>query len=120
MSDKPDDADKKPDNTLTDDQIVSEPALERRSLLQLIGTAVGAALGAVVLAPSEAEAQVTDRDAGRFADPPGRGRGRYRPARPVYRRRTGYTDRDPSDGVGYGVCALRGHTDSDGGRNSDP
>ncbi|MBL8603318.1 MAG: hypothetical protein JNK72_15445 [Myxococcales bacterium] len=58
----------------------------RRSALAVVGAAIATAVfGAVVATPSEAEA---------------------------CRRRTGVTDRDPSDGVGRGHTGL---TDSDSG-----
>ena len=137
MSDKPGDGDNKVQKTLAADDIVTEQHVGRRSALRVIGaTFLGAAVGAALIAaPSEASAQVTDSDQGASSDPPGRGRtgvtdsdtgsngdrpghGRGR-ARVARARRTGRTDRDSSDRPGYGVCAARGHTDSDSGGGAD-
>ena len=108
MSDK---NEKKP-TTLTDDEMVTEAHVGRRSALGLIGAGiVGAAVaGTITAKPSTANAQsVADSDSGPNADRPGHGR-------------TGATDRDSgpnSDGPGRGVCRLRHHTDSDSGAGAD-
>ncbi len=97
--------------TLDPEDIKDEPRGDRRAALTAIGAAFLGALGAVVV-PSEAMA---------------------------CRRRTGITDRDPSDGVGHGHTGLndsdpgdeggcgrrgggtasRGCTDSDAGPGAD-
>lgn len=98
--------------TLSDDEMVTEAHLGRRSALGLIGAGfVGAAVaGAITTRSSEAHAQgPSDSDSGPNADRPGHGR-------------TGATDRDSganADGPGRGVCRLRRHTDSDSGGNAD-
>lgn len=105
------DNEKKP-TTLTDEEMVTEAHLGRRSALGLIGAGVvSAAVGAAVTAkPSTANAQsVSDSDSGPNADAPGHGR-------------TGQTDRDSgpnADGPGRGVCRLRHFTDSDSGGGAD-
>ena len=106
-----DNNEKKP-TTLTDDEMVTEAHVGRRSALGLIGAGVvGAAVAAAVTAkPSTAHAQgPNDSDSGPNADAPGHGR-------------TGATDRDSgphADGPGRGVCRLRNHTDSDSGPGAD-
>jgi hypothetical protein len=121
MAEKPEQGNKTL-KTLTDDDIVAETPVDRRSALRVLGTAViGSAVATVMLRPGEARAQtgITDSDSGANADGAGNGRGRPRPAA---RRRTGFTDRDSgpgADGAGYGVCPSRGHTDSDSGGGSD-
>ncbi|MBI5517335.1 MAG: hypothetical protein HY909_26415 [Deltaproteobacteria bacterium] len=72
--------------SLDPEDIEEVPQVNRRSALASVGALLaGAVFGAGVLAPSEAEA---------------------------CRRRTGRTDRDPSDGVGRGHTGL---TDGDSG-----
>lgn len=100
--------------------------LNRRSFFtQIMGGAVLTVAAATVIgAPAaaagtaeELDDQVTDRDSGRNADPPGRGRSRRRQAR------SGYTDSDPRDPEGNGrgrINANRNCTDSDAGQSSDP
>ncbi len=118
MSDRQDDSNPKKAQSLSETDIVSDRSIDRWSALRAVATVVtGAVVAAVATVPGEAEAQCTDSDGGRWADRPGRGR---RCRRVVYRRPTGFTDRDPSDGAGYGVCPLRGFTDSDAGGASDP
>ena len=107
-----------PKKSLSESDIVAEQAIGRRSALRAVaGVVTGAVVAATVALPGEAEAQCTDSDGGRWADRPGYGR---RCRRVYYRRPTGFTDRDPSDGAGYGVCPSRGFTDSDAGAGSDP
>lgn len=91
--------------------------VSRRSFLSRVvgGAVIGTvAIVATVVPAEEAEAQVTDSDTGRYADPAGRGRG----------RRSGITDRDPNDPVGRGRGRRRprrsGITDRDSGRYADP
>ena len=100
--------------TLTDEEIVTEKSIGRRSTLRIIGASVvGAAVAAAVgLRGSTAEAQQgpSDSDSGPGEDAPGRGR-------------TGFSDRDSGpneDRPGHGVCALRGTSDSDSGPGEDP
>ena len=91
--------------------------LSRRSFVGLV--AGGAFIGGAALTriASRAEAQVTDSDTGRVADPPARGRGR-----------TGLTDSDPADPAGNGrgrrapAAQVRrtGLTDADPNASSDP
>ncbi|MEZ4389983.1 MAG: hypothetical protein R3A48_02715 [Polyangiales bacterium] len=105
-------SDKTEKKTLSDDEMVTEAHMGRRSALGLIGAGVvGAAVaGAITAKPSQAHAQgPSDSDSGANADRPGHGR-------------TGATDRDSganADGPGRGVCRLRRHTDSDTGNNAD-
>ena len=106
--------------TLSPDEIVSTRGMSRRSMLGVVGggLAVGAAT-AIVGEQQQAGAQqamelVSDSDTGGGADP-------------ANRPSTGATDRDNRGGPdgsgdpgGYGVCARRGHSDSDSGGSSDP
>lgn len=88
--------------------------LSRRSFLSQIAGGAVLVAAAVVIPTEEAEAQITDRDSGRYADPVGRGRGRRRRRR----GRTGITDRDPGDPAGNGrgyINRNRNCTDSDPG-----
>ena len=88
--------------------------LSRRSFLTRVAGGAIAGGGALVVLAGSAEAlQVTDRDQGPNADPPGRGRGSN--------RIRGCTDNDRganADPAGNG----RGNrtSDSDSGPNSDP
>jgi hypothetical protein len=114
--------------TLADEDVSTErPLVGRRSSLALLGAAlVGAS---AVVAPSEAEAQCTDRDP---SDRPGRGRGTGVTDRDSGRgadragcgrggpRTTGITDRDPNDPAGNGRGSRRRCSDSDSGRFADP
>jgi hypothetical protein len=87
--------------TLSDDQMVTERPMGRRSSMAMLGAGVLGAVGLVgAVAPSEAEAQCTDSDSGYGADPAGRGRRCCR----------GISDSDPSDPVG---CGRRACSDSD-------
>ena len=140
-----DDSNKKLDptltKTLTDDDIVEQKPVQRRSVLQAVGAVLfGSTVASVLSLPSSAEAQNRRRTGRTNSDPndgPGYGR-------------TGITDSDPSDGAGYGrggrrgggggsrasgttdrdsgpgadgpgrgVCRSRGHTDSDSGGGAD-
>src|SRR6218665_4199862 len=91
--------------------------LSRRSFLgRVAGGAIAGGAALTILGESPAEAQVTDSDTGRYADPVGRGRGR---------RYSGCTDSDTgryADPGGNGRCTNRrtGCTDSDSGRYADP
>lgn len=134
------DSDRKTPKTLTDADIVSarpddasDPALGRRSVLNVLGTlAAGGAAGTVMAgcwprvrygAAARAggwASGVTDADGGPYADPAGNGRGS---------RRTGYTGVTDSDGGPYAdpagsgrgrVGYVSGITDSDGGPYADP
>jgi len=78
--------------TLEDADIETERTLGRRSTVGLIGASFAAMAGVMGFSVPEAEAQCTDSDGGRFADPGGGGR----------------------------RCARSGCSDSDGGRNGDP
>ena len=108
-----DDKSKKNVKTLSDDEIVSDTGMGRRSALRSIGAgflgvAVASAIG---MRSSEAQAQSgpSDSDSGPNEDQPGHGR-------------TGATDRDSgpgADGAGHGVCARRHVTDSDSGQGAD-
>lgn len=140
MADKPE-QDKKELKTLTDEDIVAEAPVNRRSALGLLGgLAIGSTIAAVLAHPGEAQAVCrrrtgrTDSDSGPNADgagcghtgitdsDPSDGVGFGRGGRRTARRRTGFTDRDSgpgADGAGYGVCPSRGHTDSDGGPGAD-
>jgi hypothetical protein len=110
-----DDAKKKP--SLQDSDIVSTPA-DRRTVLKGAAATVAGVAGAAALSPSEAKAQgYSDNDAGRGADPPGRGR---------RVGRTGVTDSDggsnadqPGNGRGGQRYRGTGITDSDSGPNAD-
>ena len=86
--------------------------LSRRSFLtRVAGGAVAG--GAMMMMSGEAQAQVTDRDQGPNADPPGRGRGGS--------HIRGCTDSDQgpnADQAGNGRGNRR--SDSDSGPNSDP
>ena len=64
--------------TLEEAEIVTERTMGRRSSMGVIGVSVAAAAGVVAAAPSEAEAQCTDSDGGRWADAAGRGRPPWR------------------------------------------
>ena len=105
--------------TLTADDITDGPSVGRRSALAAVGALVGAAVGVVVLAPSEAEAcrrqtGRTDSDSGNGADGVNRGH-------------TGMTDSDSGDeancGRGRGGRAAPRRsgncTDSDSGNGAD-
>lgn len=86
--------------------------LSRRSFLGTVAGGSVAGAAAIVLASTGAEAQTSDNDSGRNADPSGHGR-------------TGVTDRDSgrgSDSPGHGRGGRRGRsglTDSDSGRGAD-
>jgi len=110
--------------TLSEEDIDTERGVGRRSAMGVIGASVAAAAGVMAFEVPEAEAQCTDSDGGRFADPGGRGR--------RCRRRTGCSDPDGgrwADPAGRGRrCSRvrrrrrrrsRGCTDSDGGRFAD-
>lgn len=87
--------------TLSDEQMITDRPMGRRSSFALLGAGVLGAAGLVgvsALSPSQAEAQCTDSDRGPNADPAGRGRGR------------GVSDSDPNDPAG---CGRRACSDSD-------
>ncbi|MBX3273374.1 MAG: hypothetical protein KF729_24135 [Sandaracinaceae bacterium] len=107
--------------TLEDKDIETERGLSRRSTIGLIGASFAAMTGVLGISPSEAEAQCTDSDGGRWADPGGGGR---------RCRRSGCSDSDGgrfADPAGAGrrcsggvvVQPRGGCTDSDGGRWAD-
>ena len=91
--------------------------LSRRSFVGLVAGAAFVGGAALTRIAGRAEAQVTDSDTGRVADPPARGRGR-----------TGLNDSDPADPVGNGrgrrapAAQVRrtGLTDADSSTTSDP
>ncbi|UJR85294.1 hypothetical protein [Sandaracinus amylolyticus] len=92
--------------SLSDDEMVTDRPMGRRSSIAVLGGAIlGAAGIAAAVSPQRAEAQVTDRDP---SDPAGRGRGcpgwsDSDPSDPGgCGRRTGLTDSDPSDAAGRG------------------
>ncbi len=86
--------------TLSEDDITTERTMGRRSTLATLGAAVATITGILGLDVGEAEAQCTDSDGGRYADPAGGGRRCRRRRRRARRRRR---------------CS-----DSDGGRYADP
>jgi hypothetical protein len=112
--------------TLTDEDILSERCVSRRSLLTLLGLGLVTA-GAVVgsgAGLAQGRPGCTDNDSGRNEDPPGLGTR----CRPQGTRPTGCSDDDTGryeDRPGYGVrCRPRGTkptgcTDSDSGPNED-
>jgi hypothetical protein len=120
--------------TLRAEEIVTHARVDRRTAAQLIAGAIVSAGLAARATP--AAAQVTDRDQGRKADPPGRGRGGITdtdtgpnadpPGRGRGSRGGGgsrYTDSDSgpnSDPPGTGRGRSTGITDSDAGPNADP
>ena len=100
--------------TLTDEEIVTEKTIGRRSTLGIIGASVvGVAVAAAVGlrgSPAQAQQGPSDSDSGPGEDAPGRGR-------------TGASDRDSGpneDHPNHGVCALRGTSDQDSGPGEDP
>ncbi|MCA9606083.1 MAG: hypothetical protein KC619_10840 [Myxococcales bacterium] len=108
--------------TLEEGDIETERGLGRRSTIGLIGASFAAMTGVLGFEVSEAEAQCTDSDGGRYADPGGGGR---------RCRRSGCSDSDGgryADPAGGGrrcsgrvrVRPRQGCTDSDGGRYADP
>lgn len=90
--------------TLREQQIITTPALARRTVLAAVA-------GAAVTFAGAAHAQnnytgVTDVDAngrGPYRDRPGFGRNFSGPNRAPNRPYTGYTDRDPTDRAGHGA-----------------
>ena len=135
--------------TLTDDDIVSQRAVSRRSLLGSFGIGLGLAAAGIVANVGSARAQrrspgCTDNDSGAYEDQAGRGRNcqggpgeeRAPPGRggppgkgrgPRGGEPAGCTDTDggpQEDPVGRGrSCENRrrtGCTDSDNGPSSDP
>ncbi len=133
--------------SLTDDDIVSERVVSRRSLLGSFGIGIGLAAAGIVANAGSARAQrrspgCTDNDGGAYEDPVGRGRncrarpgdegspGRGGPGKgrgPRGGGPAGCTDTDSGpqeDPVGSGrSCENRrrtGCTDRDGGPNADP
>lgn len=102
--------------------------ISRRSFMGRVagGALVGGA--ALTALTTRASAQITDSDTGTYADPAGRGRGRRSGITdrdptdaPGRGRGTGITDRDPSDPPGRGRGTSRtGITDGDVGRVADP
>lgn len=117
----------KSERTLSEDELVSERAVGRRSALTAMGGVVLGAAAMTVLGAAgaeSAEAQ-SDGDMGRYAD----GTARPPPPRPPppRRRRSGVTDSDSGQGAdpagngrGRRGSARSGCTDSDGGPNADP
>jgi hypothetical protein len=103
--------------SLDDSDIVSTPT-GRRTVLQGVAAGVAGVVGAAAIGSGDANAQgYSDNDAGRGADPPGRGR---------RAGRTGVTDSDGGNyadppGNGRGARRYRGTgiTDSDSGPNAD-
>lgn len=91
--------------SLSDEDVVTERPMGRRSSIAMLGGALIGAAGLAAAIPQRAEAQVTDRDP---SDPAGRGRGcpgwsDSDPSDPAgCGRRTGITDSDPSDPAGRG------------------
>ena len=120
--------------TLREEDIVTErvstgESVGRRTTLGAIGASVVAMAGVLGAAPEVAEAQCTDSDGGRWADPGGRGRRCRRVRRRVqrtYRRQVQrctdsdggrYADRA---GAGRRCGGRRSCSDPDGGRWADP
>jgi hypothetical protein len=88
-------------------------SISRRSFLTRVAGGAVVAGGAMIAMTGTAQAQVTDRDQGPNADPPGRGRGNNHIAR--------CTDADQgpnADQAGNGRGNAR--SDNDSGQNSDP
>jgi hypothetical protein len=100
--------DRKRQPSLSDRELVTERPIGRRSGIAAIGAALAGAAGWVIAAPELAEAQCTDRDRGRRADPAGRGRSCCRgisdsdPRDPAGCGRRACSDRDPYDPAGRG------------------
>ena len=139
-----------PTQTLTEGDIVTERALDRRSMLSVLGTvATAGAVGTVVngcyatapgpvyaqpvyAQPARVQTGLNDADAGPASDPAGFGRPPggpvyVQPAQPMQPMQTGVSDHDSgpgSDPAGRGRGGFRGGmsgvTDGDSGRWSDP